>query len=79
MRVCEVPPELVCLNSMEFYPDGSSCVSLSSANNLLANLYRFHTTCPLPSLPLEERVYGICMVYLKKGEGKLFCKQYACM
>ena len=38
-----------------FYPDG---VSLSSANNLLANLYRFHTTCPLPSLPLEERVYG---------------------
>ena len=27
-----------------------SCVSLSSANNLLANLYRFDTTCPLPSL-----------------------------
>ena len=53
------------------YPNGGSCVSLSSANNLLANLYRFHTTCPLPSLPLEDSGEGIwlcsrCMVYLKK-------------
>ena len=54
-----------------FYPNGGSCVSLSSANNLLANLYRFDTTCPLPSLPLEDSGEGIwlcsrCMVYLKK-------------
>ena len=38
-----------------FYPNGGSCVSLSSANNLLA---RFHTTCPLPSQKIQVRVYG---------------------
>ena len=58
--------------------NGGSCVSLSSANNLLANLYRFHTTCPLPLEDSGEGIWLCSSRVLTKKIKFLYYSSYSC-